>query len=168
MSTLSKELENLNNPALGAIAIWRFVAGYESGSETKAGAPFPLLFIILPMILQPVILELMKSTFKPSGLRLFANKFAEPATAKNDIVYSIQKRARDMRELSMNSLKLAIVSDLVSIDVQSGLVYPISVTPLKRSISKEVDEMLRQAEKLGAWCSQVTLHEISVILQMEF
>jgi hypothetical protein len=168
MNTLSKELDNLNNPALGAIILWRFVAGYETGSGIKAGTPFPLLFIVIPMILQPEILDLIKSTYRPSGLRMFSSKFSEPSVSKNDIVYSIQPRAREMENLSRESLKLAIATNLVSIDPGTSLLFPVSVAPTSSNISKEIDEMLKQAYKLGFWCSQVTLHEISIILKVEF
>ncbi|WP_415841630.1 three component ABC system middle component, partial [Paenibacillus macerans] len=48
MSNLNKEIQNVQNPAFGAFIIWNFVRGYYSNN--KSLVPFPLLFIVLPVI----------------------------------------------------------------------------------------------------------------------
>ena len=168
MNVLGKEYYNLFNPALGAVLEWRFVTSYEKGSNIGAGTPYPLLYIVLPMIFNYEISSLIKSTLKHSGVRMFANKFSENAKPQNDLILSIQTNAIAMKKLTQESLKLAVVSNLLTIDTQSGLIISLSNSTNSFSFSKEVEAMIKQADKLGVWFSQVSTQEISSILKVEF
>lgn len=75
MSGLNQETRNVQNPALGAMLLWRFTVGYEEASKVKAPAPLPVLFIVLPMMFHQETSDLISSTLKASGLRNYVNKF---------------------------------------------------------------------------------------------
>ncbi len=168
MSILSQETQNVQNPALGAMLLWRFATGYEQGSNTHNPTPIPLLFIVLPIILHEETASFIKSTRQPSGLRGFASKFSASSNAKNDLILSIQGRALRMRKLSTDSLRQAIASKLISTVTAKGMAIPLTLISPRSEIPKAVEELCKQAEKLGVWCSQVSLYEISVILKIGF
>lgn len=168
MHRLNQETKNVQNPALGAMLIWRFVAGYERYSSTSRPTPIPLLFLILPMLLHQETAEFVTSTREATGLRAFAGKFSESRKSKTDLLFALPKRSLDMRELTIESLALAVSSDLVSIDSDHGMAISLSSSPVKTGISSSVRSMLRAAEKLGVWCSTISLHEVSVILKVGF
>jgi hypothetical protein len=44
----------------------------------------------------------------------------------------------------------------------------LSSSPVKAGITASVRSMLRGAERLGVWCSTISLHEVSVILKVGF
>jgi len=168
MNVLGKETRNVQNPALGATLIWQFTVGYSEGSEVKAPTPLPLLFIVLPIIYHQETAAFIKSTLKASGLRAFVNKFDETKTSKSDLIISIHERARAMQSLTRHSLSLAVASDLIAIDAQSGAAFPMTRTQPKVGIPDSVRDMMKAAEKLGFWCSKLTLHEIAITLKVAF
>lgn len=168
MATLSKETRMVQNPALGSLLIWRFVVGFEKGNEVPKGTPFPLIFIVLPIIFHPEMCAFAKSTLPASGLRAFAGKFVTASASKSDLLLSINRRAMRMRKLTFDSLSLALSTHLVTISADEGLVISLSNTPPKTGIPGTISILLKVAEKLGAWCSQISLHEVSIILKVGF
>ena len=168
MSILSKESRIVQNPALGAFLIWRFTVGYEQGSENEDGTPLPLIFIVLPILLHPEICEFVINTQRASGLRAFAGKFVSSKVSKSDLLLAINKRAINFRSLTMHSLNLAVNARLTTIAPDNGIVIPLSNTPPKSGIPESITSLFKAAEKLGVWCSQVSLHEISIILKVGF
>lgn len=165
MGELTTELHNIQNPALGAYLMWNFVRGYYDGCSTFV--PLPLLFIILPVIFREDLVEVINGTNKSSGLRYFANKFSSRGVLKNDIISQIHLSSENMKELTLQSLRIALRVSLISIDYKTAMVFPISITEHK-SESKPIVQLAKASEKLGYWCSQVTLHEVSKILKVRF
>ena len=81
---LSRDIYLVQNPAIGAAILWRFVCGYYA-CENKP-VPFPLLFIVLPVVFREDMCTVIKSTQKRKGLskvseRLFENKKKAAAPA---------------------------------------------------------------------------------------
>ena len=165
MGTLSKEFENVQNPALGAYIIWNFARGYYEYNSSFI--PFQLLFIILPIIFRADLVDIIISTQKQSGLRYFADKFLTTKVLKNDMISHIHKASEETKLLTLESLQIAIYANLISIDVESGLVFPIT-TYEKKNESTSVKRLGKAAEKLGNWCARLTMHEISQILKVRF
>lgn len=165
MSNLSKEIRNVQNPAFGAFAIWNFTRGYYSVNSSFT--PFLVLFIILPIICRSDMVEVLYSTNKPSGLRHFANKFLTTKVLKNDVISQIHISSANMKQLTLDSIRIALNASLISIDYKNALVLPISTTEHK-SEPKSIIKLGKASEKLGYWCSQLTIHEISQILKVRF
>lgn len=168
MGVLNKETRNIQNPALGALLLWRFTTGYKEGSQIAAHTPLPLLFTVLPVVMQKDILAFISSTQKRTGLRGFTNKFNESKASKNDLILSIHQRSLNMRKLTAKSLALAISSNLVKVDPTTGLTFPLSTSSPKANIAESVNELIKASEKFGFWCAQLTMHEISLVLKVSF
>jgi hypothetical protein len=166
--TLNRETRNVQNEAIGAVLLWRFTVGYEQGSEVNNPAPLPLLFVVLPILLHEETFQQVKSTQARSGLRGFAEKFAESKTSKEDLVLAIQSRASEMRLLTAQSLTLAMSSNLVGLDCGQSAVVALTSTAMRFGVPESVRLMMRGAEKLGQWCSTLSIYEISIILKMRF
>lgn len=165
MGNLSKEYENVQNPALGAYAIWNFSRGYYEYNNSFM--PFQLLFIVLPIIFRADLVDIIAATQKQSGLRYFADKFLTTKVLKNDMISHIHKATEEKKYLTLESLQIAIHANLISIDAESGLVFPIT-TSGKKNESISVNRLGKSAEKLGNWCARLTMHEISQILKVRF
>lgn len=168
MGALSRETQIVQNPALGAMLLWSFANGYERGSKVKEPAPLPVLFLILPLILHQETSQLISTTQTGSGLRAFANKFSVSSVSKNDLILAVNERAIQLRKLTMTSLKLAVASRLLAIDTGKGCAISLSSTQPRAGVPGSVRKMLKNAEKLGRWCSQLSMHEVSVILKVRF
>ncbi|MCR8630713.1 three component ABC system middle component [Paenibacillus radicis (ex Xue et al. 2023)] len=168
MGVLDREINLIQNAALGATLLWRFVSGFSNGSETKESTPIPLLYIVLPMIYHHETLDLISTTQKPSGLRMFADKFYISKNSMSDILLTIHQRAIDFKEVTTESMRLALSSRLIAFNIEKGAVIPLSKAAPKLGIPDSIKEMHKAAEKLGFWCSQLTIHEVSTILKVGF
>lgn len=167
MTTLSQETDNVQNPALGAALLWRFACGYIEGHRTADTAPLPLFFLVLPVLLHQATAQFVKGTQKSSGLRAFATKFSEPKSSKQDVLLAIHDRMVRLRNLSLDSLRVALSTRLVHLDV-TGHVLPLSRTRAVAGVPDDARQLMRDAEKLGVWCAQLTLHEVASTLKVRF
>ena len=168
MPILNAEVMNVQNAALGATLVWRFACGYQEGSGSKEPTPLPLLFLVLPITYHEETAQLIHSTRKSSGLRSFAAKFGESRTSKNDLLLSIHKRALEMRRLSLASIKMAIFTSILSVERETARAFPLSTTPPRVGIPNSVRVMMVNSERLGFWCGELSMHEVSIILKVGF
>ena len=165
-SGLTREVRNIQNPALGAVLVWRFVCGYTTSHLTHDATPLPLLFLVLPIVLHEQTEEFVNSTRKASGLRAFASKFGKSENSKQDMLLAVHDRMLALRSLSLESLQLAFATNLLHLN--HAAVIPLTETPAVANIPSDVRQLMRSAEKLGDWCGMLTIHEIANTLKVRF
>ena len=157
------EYDNVRNPMLGAYILWNFILGYYS--ESNDLVHIELLFIVLPMILKEDIAQQIQSTNKSSGMRIMSDKFMKTEVLKNDLVSSIHKDIERMKESTVESIGEAIKAGLVSLDLDTNKFFPIELKKRNKE-AVSVLKLGKNAEKLGQWCSGLTLTEIEEILKV--
>lgn len=166
MTSLSNEIKNIQNPALGGYLLSIFANGYYNNSDK-----FPvlqLLFVVYPLIYINDLFDVISSTNKPTGLRGCIDKLKEKKNSKNDIVLHIQSSIINNKSQIMDSIRLATTSGLISID-KTGEVIPLPDRIKKIKISsKDIEKLQKVSEKLGIWFSDLSLIEISQILKVRF
>jgi len=81
------------------------------------------------------------------------------------LLLQVHDRAVRWRPLSLQSIELAAAGHLILVS-EEGEVIPLSRTKA-RSLPDEVKQLLTDAEKLGAWCGQLTLHEVTTTLKVK-
>lgn len=162
---LSREAQNVQNPALGAALVWRFCCGYVEAHRLSAAPPLPLLFLVLPIVLHQATSEFVKRTYRSSGLRAFAAKFGDSAVSKQDLLIQIHDRSIRWRKLSLQSIELAAAGKLLKIAV-NGDAIPLSRAKA-RGLPDEVKQLMELAEKIGAWFGELTVHEIVTTLKVK-
>ncbi|PGR57479.1 three component ABC system middle component [Bacillus cereus] len=167
MSILNKELYIVQNPALGSILLYSFVEGYLSEAK-KESVPLPLIFIVLPIVFHSETLKFVIPTRSASGLRTLVNKMSDSSASKRDLVFDIHNRTHLMKNITLESLRICIAKKLLEIEIDKGAIK-ISSTRIKKSKIKNYNpEMFSASRKLGIWCSQLNLQEISMILKVGF
>jgi hypothetical protein len=166
VSALTKEVRNIQNPALGAGLLWRYVCGYVGTHPSRDPAPLPLLFVVLPIILHEQTENFVQNTQRASGLRTFAAKFARSENSKQDLLLAIHDRMITLRTLTLESFRLALSTRLLHLDGAS--VIPLSETQAVAGIPPDVRRLMRNADKIGSWCGLLTIHEIAVSLKVRF
>jgi hypothetical protein len=164
MNSLNREVAYVQNQALGAAILWRFICGYYSGNNSPA--PFPLLFVVLPIVFRQDLCSIIKGTQKTSGLskvseKLFANK-------KNDSIHFVNNTAIQMRELTLYAFNIAVEANLAYLSADSATVFPLDTKIKKYTPKGDSKMMMDAAEKLGLWCSKLTVLEISKWLKVRF
>lgn len=163
---LSREVRAVQNPALGAMLLWRCSVGYSSTHEKAEPIPLPLLYLVLPILFHKDTADLVSGTQKASGLRKFTEKFQLAAQNKTDLLLAIAPRAQAMRRLTSDALGLALLGSLVSMEQSTAHVIAVSQTPATAGIPASVRPLLAAAEKLGGWFSQLSIYETALLLQV--
>ena len=167
MSILAREVRNVQNPALGAGMIWRFTCGYVETHRAANPVPLPLVFLVLPMLFHEQTEEFIRGTQRNSGLRAFAAKFGQSHEAKQDVLLTIHERMLRLRRLSVEALRIAIATRLISVELRATVI-PLSRAEASAGLSNEARQLMRGSEKLGSWCALLTMHEISSTLKVRF
>lgn len=163
VDNLNREIYLVQNPSIGAAILWRFICGYYSKEQKPA--PFPLLFIVLPIIFRQDLCDVIKSTQKRSGLSKVSEKLF--SDRKNDQLYYVHNTAEQQKQISLTSVNIGISAKLFVIDIKSALVFPLTQSN-KTGLSQSTKNLLNAAEKLGLWCADLTLHEISTLMKVRF
>jgi hypothetical protein len=166
-AVLAREVQAIQNPALGGVLLWRFAIGYATARGTPESTPLPALFLPLPILFHEETFALVASTQRQSGLRTFAGKFGESSVNESDVLLSLEHRARTLRPLSLSALRIAISSRLLFIETTTAEVVALSDTT-PSSIPESIRPLLKNAEKLGVWCGGVTIYELSTLLHVGF
>lgn len=163
MIPLLTEVQAMQNPALGAVLLWRFGCGYSPENAGGSGVPMPLAFIVLPVVFHTRTRNEVEATRVSSGVRKFEEKFEE----QRDMLLAINQRAIAMRPLSLRSLRLALGSGLLTLLPEQGTLWPRTYAA-PRGTAKSVEGLMKAAEKLGTWCAPLSLFELSGILRVGF
>ena len=156
----------MQNPALGAVLLWRFSKAYADAHPHKAGPALPLAFLVLPLLWHAGTAEPLASTRTSSGLRLFAGKFNEPSGGTRDVLLAVQDRAIRWREKTAASLRVAYATGLIE-PTDSGCLQ-VRLTGREPDQNRTVATMVDGADKLGVWFARLSLDEISLILYVRF
>lgn len=126
------------------------------------------MFIVLPMLYKKEIVDFISSTQKTSSLRFFADKFTEKKNSNNDMIIQIQNSSKRYKLMTLEAMRIGMVGELFVVQ-NDAYVLPLegNINSFK-SKSKELKRMGKAAEKLGVWCSRLSLMEISQILKVRF
>jgi ABC-three component (ABC-3C) system Middle Component 3 len=168
MGVLSREVRAIQNPALGAVALWSFAEEYFDASPTHKGPPLQLLFIVLPIVFDEDIRGAAVGTRKSSGLRAFTEKLAASRVAKSDRILALQSRVTNYRGLTIDSLRFLLRAKMGSIDTPTGQLIPSKTRGLKQQVPESVEPILKAARNLGHWTSAISLYETAVTLRLSF
>jgi Family of unknown function (DUF6521) len=164
-STLTRETNLVQNPALGGVLLWRFCVAYAAEHRTHEGPPLQLTFLVLPMTFHRGTFEELSGT--RGSIHLFAEKFARSDTSKSDMLLGIQSRAVEFRELTMESVSLALKARLVTLVSSTGRLVALSSSK-SSTFPQSVRQLATGAERLGKWFAVMSLFEIENILKVAF
>jgi hypothetical protein len=165
MGILNREVELVQNPALGAGLLLNCTKGYVQANATNSPMPIPLLYLVLPIVLHEETEKIIASTQTKSGLRMAASKFIDSSIAKNDLLLAIHDRALTMRELTTRSVSIGIACKLFTIDIKSANVIPYGIDVPDSKIQGPVSSLFKSSSKLGYWFGTLTLQEVAVTLK---
>jgi len=158
--THPSELELVYNPSLGAYLMAHACRGFFG--EQGRGIPVPLAFLILPLTLHEQTRRFGNSTNMTSGLSLFAAKLG---THQEDLL-AVHERALVLRELTLTSIAVAAASQLIAIDAESGLFFPLDVKFPKQP--EAIAKLAALSTKFGAWFARIPPQQVASILRVSF
>jgi hypothetical protein len=154
------EADLVQNAGLGGVLLWRFALGFQG--DAYAPTPVPLLFLVLPVCFHQTSLESAIRTRKNSGLALFASRLGE---VREDLL-AVHTRALAFRQLTIDSVSVAIKAHLFTIDYRQATVRASArATP---DMSEHVKPLWVAAKKLGHWCGDLSLSQTALLLKVNF
>jgi len=165
ISSLIREFALVQNPALGAVLLWRFCVAYETEHREGQHPPLQLAFLVLPLLLHRDTFEEVKGT--RGSIHLFVEKFAKPDKGKNDVLLGIHERCLVNRRLTMESISIAIRTRLASIIPSTGRLAALSSSKAS-AIPLAMRPMAAGAERIGRWFASMTMIEIENALKVNF
>ncbi|MGG0875164.1 three component ABC system middle component [Bacillus inaquosorum] len=166
MGTLLREYEIMQNPALGASALWAFSQGFLSRQSEKVRLlTLWHLVSVLPLVYQETSRKMILKRREASGLRSILDRDIKSSIAQNEAVFDINSRLQAMEERTFRSLNIAIASKLIALE--EG--YFSSSLPFKlpKNVSVETKEILKAANKLGIWAGGMSDFEYLTVLGVE-
>ena len=86
---------------------------------------------------------------------------------KKDAILSINKTAIALKTLTLDAFNIGIATKLFFLEKETAMVYPLVQTKVT-NISESTKIMLDVAEKLGKWCAEISLLEVSNWLKVRF
>lgn len=167
MGEIADEVKLWNTPTIGAYLLWRFTVGY-CNQHPDADAPIGLLHFVATAILTN------KDLIKPisdmrANLQSYVNSFE--GSKKMDILLSIQERAYDKRQYTLDSIDIANMCGLLAWDHTTGKLYPRAVDKKLGRGKAPKEACVREgnkAEILGKWFAMHDLTAISKYLKVTF
>src|SRR5690348_10283156 len=104
---LLREYEIMQNPALGANALWAFTQGFIS-CPTEDLQPLTMwhLVSVLPLVFHDTSRKMIIKRREASGLRSILDRDPASAVGQNETVFNIDNRIMVMEDRTFRSLNL--------------------------------------------------------------
>lgn len=150
----------VQNPALGALLLWRFGKSYQE-ERLMEPALFHSYFVVLPLLYHAPSLERIRSTYDSSGLSQFSKKLSE----ERELLISVHERTMKMRDLTLSSVAAAISSGLMHLSYDTGRIRCNEARPPKPP--ERLKYHVAGAEKLGHWFGRMPLDQAFALLWVE-
>ena len=135
------EVKNLLNSAFCGRIIYSTISEYQK--STKRDFPFPLVYLILPLILpRPIRIEINSRT-----------QLVNWVQRHQELVFNFGKRAGDLVEITNEAVELMLQTGYMMLTDNGELSKVITAGALSktRHADAEVIECIKKAEHVGRW-----------------
>ncbi|MGG1314167.1 three component ABC system middle component [Cohnella laeviribosi] len=150
------ELRSLLNPAFCAVVLSEFIKGYQS--YVRSGAPFPLLFFVLPLALQKSVRIKMNRCNAATGLHSWLIQHAD---VRVDIALVIDSLVHFTKKATLFGIHRGVL--LINED---GSICIGNKRTMKQPTgwNDERSDILKKSMLLGKWFGQI--HDASTIFSL--
>ena len=136
-----KEIQSLMNPAFCGRILYTMVAEYQK--KTNHALPFPLIYLVLPLVLPGQIRCIISSK----------TQLMNWVQTNQQVLRNFGKQARDLVEITNEALELLLQTGLIMITDMGEIERNITTTALSKTrfTDSEVKECLVKAEHVARW-----------------
>ena len=142
----------------------------------RAGVCAAMLVNFIGFVLTPA--RFMTWLNLPQEMQYYANLLSAWLSPLQHATYTMHNFGYDpvsythlaiqMRDLTLESFNIAVEANLISLSTESATVSPLTTVLRKYTSKGDCKIMLSAAEKLGSWCSELTLLEVTKWLKVRF
>lgn len=156
------EQQVVQNPGLGAEALWHAVSTtYQENNRTE-GFPLLLAFIVLPLVFHRRSAIALASKTKPGAL-------FKAIACDREITIGFQERMQALSDRTLQSLSIAFATDLLLLDsAEEPQLIPGIKTPPVVHVTEEVKTLLAAAKRIGQAISEIPKTQIATHLNIQF
>lgn len=156
------EQQVVQNPGLGAEALWYAVnATYQEKDRTE-GFPLLLAFIVLPLVFHRRSAIELASKAKPGALYKAISNCRE-------ITLGFQERMQALSDRTLQSLSIAFSTGLLLLDyAEEPQLIPGIKSPPVVHVTEEVKTLLAAAKRVGQAISEIPKTQIATHLNIRF
>lgn len=135
------EIAYLLNPAFCARVVLSMIKAYSD--EKKSGLPFPLVYLVLPIVLHKGSRECVSSKSKMS---VWLSRHPE-------LLIGFAKRARSLVQITNEAILYLLEAKLVEVDIKGDLALNPSIKTLSemKYSDGDVKQCLTCARAIGKW-----------------
>lgn len=153
----------MQNPALGAMCIWKYICGYSDQSEKMSSVPLPALYLVMPLVSREEIRETVCHT--TAGFF----KLVDKMRVSNSIhaLATIREAVPQMYALTSEALSIALAARLVAFNDAAGGFVPMQYSSTKLTTTSVEDEYMKAALRLGKWSYAVGVDRLFAIFGVE-
>lgn len=137
----SKEVAYLLNPAFCGRIIYNTVKTY--GDIAHRAFPFPLTYLVLPLVLQRDTRELINSR---SQMLIWAQRYPE-------ILIDFPKRSRELVPITNEAIELLLQAGLIQLTDNAELVIVQTIKALSKTkyTNDEIKDCINKSEHIAKW-----------------
>lgn len=153
------EYDIVQNSGLCAMTLHQFVHEYTNAHADRGQPSLPLCFCILPAALHDETSSSLCNRRRDGGL-------FNARTDDRTLGVGLQERMMDMRETSLEALRLGFKTGLLTYSVETGSVGMGNISTLNYRPCKNVTRIFRTAGRLGHWFATRPLAETCGLLRI--
>lgn len=159
-----QEYRIIQNPFLGAHALWEFVKHYQH--HNAKGAPYPILFTVLPICFNTSLSKLIEKR------SLDKSSISRVIMEDTSVFRGVQDRMESMFVETNQAILIACASKLITIDENANVQYILGKrqkTLIKpTTYNAPYNRIINTSKRLGSWFGQMTEEEIFITLKITF
>jgi len=152
----------VQNPLLGAEAMWTAAVAYVRARNGVEGLPLAAVFLVLPLAFHRRSAEALSARQLQGGLhRALAQHREMPVL--------FQERVQSMAEATWRALNIALAADMIRLDTRP----PFQLLPSRRTVpfqhsTEEVKTIMAASKRLGHALAQLSLSHACTLLGVRF
>lgn len=158
----------IQNPALAALVLWRFVRSFYIHDDELNGPNLPETMLVLPIVFHRRSVEAIRNMHLASGL---TKALSDHPTLR----VGLQDRLEALADVTFSGLNLACASGLMQIVrmENAGVNFVPASKPKTIPIDLRPDadaarDMIKTAERLGPWFAKTGLPTLCSLLQVNY
>jgi len=150
------------NTGLAAEAIWQAVAEAYASREQAEGVPFPLAFLVLPLVFHQRSAAVLASKSQPGALY-------KALADDREITIGLQERMQAMSDRTLQALSIAFSTGLIQIDSDhQRQLIPGRKTPPVQHVTEEVKLIMSASKRVGQAFGEMNIIQLATHLGVKF
>jgi hypothetical protein len=155
------EYDAVQNPALGALLLWTFVAEYYKSKGENEGPILPHIMLVLPILFNQDFVENIYNRRLNGGLY---NALNDEMT----LFVGVQNRMQAMSNLTFRSINVCCSAKIVFLDKERYEFIPVRSKIPDYKHNESIHKMLAAAKRLGFWFATNELNQLCALLKVRF